>query len=114
MKRILVTVMALIISIAFSGSALLAVNDAAASEKGKTKSESAGKYIDDSVITTKVKALLAKDELLKSLKISVKTTEGVVQLNGAVGSEQTREKAAEIAGGVEGVKLVKNNLTVKK
>ncbi len=113
MKKILITAIALIISIAFLGAALL-VGDAVATEKAKTKSESAGKYIDDTVITTKVKALLAKDELLKSFKISVKTTKGVVQLSGSVDSQEALDKAAEIARNVEGVKSVKNNLVVKK
>ncbi len=44
--------------------------------------ESAGEYVDDSVITTKVKSLLAQDDFLKSFQISVETYQGTVQLSG--------------------------------
>ena len=83
-------------------------------EKAKnTKHESTGEYIDDSVITTKVKALLAEDDFLKSFKIKVKTYKGIVQLHGFVNSQQAVDKAAEITKSVKGVKSVKNNLIVK-
>jgi osmotically-inducible protein OsmY len=75
--------------------------------------ESTGKYVDDSVITTKVKALLAEDSFLKSFKISVKTYKGRVRLNGSVNSRDAARKAGEIARSVEGVRSVKNNLIVK-
>ena len=75
--------------------------------------ESTGEYVDDSVITTKVKALLAKDDFLKSFQISVETYRGVVQLSGFVNSQQTVNKAGEIARSVQGVKSVKNDLIVK-
>jgi len=75
--------------------------------------ESTGKYVDDSVITTKVKSLLAEDDFLKSFKISVKTYKGTVQLSGFVNSQQAVDKAGEIARSVKGVQSVKNNLIVK-
>ena len=75
--------------------------------------ESTGEYIDDSVITTKVKSLLAADDLLKSFQISVETYKGTVQLNGSVDSQKVIDKAGEIASSVKGVKSVKNNLNVK-
>ena len=75
--------------------------------------ESAGKYVDDSVITTKVKALLAEDDFLKSFKISVKTYKGTVQLSGFVNSKDAVRKAGEIARSVKGVRSVRNNLIVK-
>ena len=75
--------------------------------------ESTGEYVDDSVITTKVKALLAEDDFLKSFKISVETFKGVVQLSGFVNSQQAIDKAGQIAGSVKGVSSVKNNLIVK-
>ncbi len=75
--------------------------------------ESAGKYVDDSVITTKVKALLAEDHFLKSIEIGVKTYKGTVQLSGFVDSKDTVKKAGEITRSVKGVKSVKNNLMVK-
>ena len=75
--------------------------------------ESTGQYIDDSAITTKVKAKIAEDDLLKSFSISVETFKGVVQLSGFVNSQLTVEKAGRIASSVEGVKSVKNDLVVK-
>jgi hyperosmotically inducible protein len=75
--------------------------------------ESTGEYVDDSVITTKVKALLAEDDFLKSFQISVETYKGTVQLSGFVDSRKAVNKAGEIARSVQGVKSVKNNLIVK-
>jgi osmotically-inducible protein OsmY len=77
------------------------------------KQESTGEYVDDSVITTKVKALLAQDDFLKSFKISVETYKGTVQLSGFVNSQDAVNKAGQIARSVKGVRSVKNNLIVK-
>ena len=79
-----------------------------------SKQEGAGEFVDDSVITTKVKALLAEDDFLKSFQISVETYKGTVQLSGFVDSQKAVDKAGEIARSVKGVKSVKNNLNVKK
>ena len=75
--------------------------------------ESAGEYVDDSVITTKVKSLLAADDFLKSFHIGVETFKGTVQLSGFVGSQKAVDKASEIARSVKGVTSVKNDLIVK-
>ncbi len=77
------------------------------------KQESAGEYVDDSVITTKVKSLLAANDFLKSFQIGVETFKGIVQLSGFVNSQQAVDKASEIARSVKGVKSVKNDLIVK-
>lgn len=77
------------------------------------KQESTGDYVDDSVITTKVKSMLAADEFLKSFQISVETRKGVVLLSGWVGSQAAVSKAGQIAKGVGGVKSVRNELIVK-
>ena len=77
------------------------------------KHESAGQYVDDSVITTKVKAALFNEETLKSLQINVKTLRAVVLLSGFVDSAQNVTKAGEIAKNIEGVESVKNSLVVK-
>jgi osmotically-inducible protein OsmY len=74
---------------------------------------STGDFIDDSVITTKIKAQLAKDDFLKSFQISVESRKGIVQLSGFVDSQQAVDKADQIARGVEGVQSVMNNLVVK-
>ena len=78
-----------------------------------SKQESTGEYVDDSVITTKVKSLLAADDFLKSFKISVETYKGAVQLSGFVASQNAVDKAGQIAWSVKGVKSLKNNLIVK-
>ena len=75
--------------------------------------ESAGEYVDDSVITTKVKSLLAQDDFLKSFQISAETYQGTVQLSGFVNSQQAVDKAGQIVRSVKGVKSVKNNLIMK-
>ncbi len=75
--------------------------------------ESAGEYVDDSVITTKVKSLLAEDDFLKSFQISVESFKGAVQLSGFVNSQKAVDKAGEITRSVKGVKSIKNNLIVK-
>ena len=77
------------------------------------KQASTGEYVDDSVITTKVKSLLAADDFLKSFQISVETFKGTVQLSGFVASQQAVDKAGEIARSVKGVTSVKNDLVVK-
>ena len=79
-----------------------------------SKQSGTGEYVDDSVITTKVKTMLASDDFLKSFEISVETYKGIVQLSGFVDSQKAVDKAGEVARGVNGVKSVKNNLNVKK
>jgi len=78
-----------------------------------SKQEGAGEYVDDSVITTKVKSLLAADDFLKSFQIGVETYKGTVQLSGFVNSQKAVDKAVEITRSVKGVGSVKNNLIVK-
>ena len=78
-----------------------------------SKKESTGEYVDDSVITTKVKTLLAADDFLKSFQIGVESYKGTVQLSGFVNSQQAVDKAVEITRGVKGVESVKNDLVVK-
>ena len=76
--------------------------------------ESTGEYVDDSIITTPVKSLFAKDDFFKSFhQISVETYKGVVQLSGFVNSQQTIDKAGQLGRSVPGVKSVKNDLIVK-
>jgi len=78
-----------------------------------SKQEGTGEYIDDSVITTKIKSQLAADDFLKSFQISVESRKGIVQLSGFVDSQKAVDKAGQIARGVEGVKSVRNDLIVK-
>ena len=78
-----------------------------------SKQSSTGEYVDDSVITTKVKSLLAADDFLKSFEISVETYKGTVQLSGFVSSQQAVDKAVQITRSVKGVISVKNDLIAK-
>ncbi|MCK0512393.1 BON domain-containing protein [Aromatoleum buckelii] len=77
------------------------------------KQEGTGEYIDDTVITTKVKAAILNEPTLKVAEINVETFKGVVQLSGFVASQADINKAVEIARGVSGVKSVKNDMRVK-
>lgn len=78
-----------------------------------SRQESTGDYVDDSVITAKVKSQLATDDFLKSFQIGVETYKGTVQLSGFVDSEQASSRAAALAKSVDGVQSVKNSLVVK-
>jgi osmotically-inducible protein OsmY len=91
---------------------LMLIATLAACAATRTQS-SVGEYVDDSVITTKVKSLLAEDDFLKSFQISVESFKGTVQLSGFVNSQKAIEKAGEIARSVQGVKSIKNDLIVK-
>lgn len=77
------------------------------------KSERVGEYVDDSVITTKVKAQLLGEPKLKSAEIGVETYKGVVQLSGFVTSQGDIDRAVEIARSVKGVSSVKNDMRLK-
>ncbi len=75
--------------------------------------ETAGEYVDDTVITTRVKAALLNEQALKSFQINVKTYRDVVQLSGFVDSAQSARLAGRVAEGVKGVVTVRNDLIVK-
>ena len=75
--------------------------------------EGTGEYVDDAVITTKVKAAIFNEPTLKATEINVETYKGVVQLSGFVSSEASKEKAAAVAKEVKGVKSVKNDIRLK-
>jgi len=75
--------------------------------------EGTGEYIDDTAITTKVKAAIFNEPSLKSAEINVETFKGVVQLSGFVKERADIDKAAAVARGVSGVKSVKNDMRLK-
>lgn len=77
------------------------------------KHEGTGEYLDDSVITTKVKAAIFDESSLKSAEINVETFKGIVQLSGFVSSEADINKAVQVVRGVKGVTSVKNDMRVK-
>ncbi len=87
---------------------LLAMGCASNAQRSST-----GEYIDDTVITTKVKAAIFEDPALSSAEINVETFKGVVQLSGFVSSQADIDRAVELAGRVSGVKSVKNDMQLK-
>lgn len=77
------------------------------------RSESTGQYIDDTVITTKVKTAVFDDPSLKSAEINVETFKGQVQLSGFVNSQQDINRAVMLARGIDGVTGVTNQMQLK-
>ena len=80
---------------------------------GSATKESTGEYITDSWITTKVKALLVEDSLVRATEVNVETFKGVVQLSGFVSSATAMNQAVLVARGVQGVSSVKNDMRIK-
>jgi osmotically-inducible protein OsmY len=77
------------------------------------KQEGTGEYIDDTVVTAKVKAAIFNEPTLKSAEINVETFKGVVQLSGFVNSREDVNKAVTVARQVPGVTSVKNDMRLK-
>lgn len=75
--------------------------------------EGTGEYVDDTVITTKVKAAIFNEPMLKTTEINVETFKGVVQLSGFVASPASGNKAVLLTRAIKGVKSVKNDMRVK-
>ena len=75
--------------------------------------ESPGEYVDDSVITLKVKSAILAEDSLKSAEINVETFKGVVQLSGFVSSQADINRAVVLTKDIHGVKSVKNDMHVK-
>lgn len=80
---------------------------------GSATRESTGEFIDDSVITTKVKAKFFDNPQVRGTAISVETQKGVVQLSGFAANETERSRAVELARTVPGVKSVHNDIILK-
>ena len=80
----------------------------------KQASQSTGSAIDDSTITSKVKAALIDDKSTKAGDIKVETRGGVVQLSGFVSNQAQKDAATKVAQGVNGVKAVNNGLGIKQ
>jgi osmotically-inducible protein OsmY len=90
------------------------VASALAACAGSPTTKSTGELIDDTVITTKVKSKLVGDKEVSALEVQVETFKGTVQLSGFVGSDRERQRAAELARSVDGVKEVRNDLQLKR
>lgn len=95
------------ILLAISFSALLAAC------AGTAKQESTGEYIDDTVITSRVKAVLLNDPAVSGLAINVETFKGTVQLSGFVKTASERNRAVQLARDVKGVRQVKNDILIR-
>lgn len=95
---------------AFITIALLALATAAVAQP--TQKRTVGQYIDDTAITTEIKARLTSDKLSNLTKLEVKTASGVVTLNGTVDSPERASRAEQIASSVNGVRGVVNNIHV--
>ena len=77
------------------------------------KQEGTGEYVDDTVITGKVKSAILNEPSLKVAEINVETFKGIVQLSGFVSSQAAATKAVSVARDVGGVKSVKNDMQIK-
>lgn len=98
------------ISVFFAAVAIAAAMVGCASTPSQ---ESTGQYIDDTAITTKVKAAIFNDASLKSKEINVETFKGAVQLSGFVAEPGDMSRAVAVAKSVNGVTAVKNDIRVK-
>ena len=97
------------VSVLFAAVALTALAGCASTQKH----ESTGQYIDDSAITTSVKAAIFNEPGLKSAEINVETYKGRVQLSGFVSSRANRDRATQVAQAVNGVTSVANDMRIK-
>ena len=80
---------------------------------GSPTQESTGEYVSDSWITTKVKATLMDDPLVKATEVNVETFKGVVQLSGFVSSSAAMSQAVKVTKSIKGVTSVKNDMRIK-
>ena len=78
-----------------------------------SRTEGTGEYVDDTVVTTKVKAAILNEPTLKSAEINVETFKGRVQLSGFVGSADDISRAVSVARQVKGVNSVANDMRLK-
>ena len=85
----------------------------AAGKAVERKLEQAGQTIDDAALTGKVKSALVAEPGLKSGEINVTTQNGIVVLQGVADTIENRQKAAQVASNVEGVRAVRNEIVVK-
>lgn len=92
---------------------ILAMVAALTACSGTATRESTGEYIDDSVITARVKSAFVEDKEVNALKIGVETFKGNVQLSGFADHPREIQRAGELARNVRGVESVKNDIRLK-
>jgi hyperosmotically inducible periplasmic protein len=93
--------------------AMLCLATGLAACAGSPTSPSTGEFIDDRSIGTRVKTALIRDDEVRARNIEVETFKGKVQLSGFVDSHSQKERAAQLASTVPGVKSVHNEIVVK-
>lgn len=102
------------LSLAFALAVAAACSSTPSSGPAEHAGGTAGRVVDDSVITAKVKAALVADPTTKAHQINVETFNGTVQLSGFVDTAKARERAVQVAKGIEGVRNVKNDMELRK
>ena len=75
--------------------------------------QTVGSYVDDSAITTAVKAKMAEDKTVSATAISVETLKGTVQLSGFAKSQAEKDRAESIARSTKNVRAVQNSIVVR-
>ncbi len=75
--------------------------------------KTAGEFVDDSIISTRVRAALIEDPQVKFREVQVESFKGVVQLSGFVGTRAEKNRAAELTRSIDGVREVKNDILVR-
>lgn len=96
-----------------SAVAVVAVALMGAACESTPTSESPAEYVDSSVISTKVRSKIAADDKISIFDIDVNTFKDVVQLSGFVDNSTQKARAGQVAASVDGVRYVRNNITVK-
>ncbi|MBI4696417.1 MAG: BON domain-containing protein [Gammaproteobacteria bacterium] len=93
---------------------LLALCAALAAPAPAADTHTAGQILDDTVVTTKVKAALIADPITKAHQVTVNTYKGAVKLSGFVDTAEAKRRAVEVARNVEGAATVEDDLEVRK
>lgn len=97
------------LSVILAAAAMLAVMGCAST----ATQDSPGEYVSDAVVTTRVKAAIVNDPMLKATEINVETFKGTVQLSGFVKNRESIAHATQVTRAVDGVKSVKNDIRTK-
>jgi hyperosmotically inducible protein len=113
-NRALGLLTAWLIGAGMSTTPTLAADTGDAKQEPSSDQRQVGEFIDDAVITTKIKTLLLKEDLLSALKIDVDTKDGMVRLSGQVEKSEQVARAVDVASKVAGVKSVQVDLLLKK
>ncbi len=100
-------------AIALGTATVLTAPMAMANNHGDNKKQSAGEYVDDAVVTTKIRAAIVAEKNLSNFDIGVETIDGVTTLTGAVDTDEQKQAAERVTKEVEGVRRVNNDLKVK-